>query len=60
MRISIRKMGTRAGQPHYSVECLGCPSNYGKATVIAVAHLSKDGAKSVAAAHVASHGRASS
>jgi hypothetical protein len=38
-RISVRKMGTRAGQPHYGAECVTCGS------VLAVAHLSREAAK---------------
>lgn len=56
-RISIRKMGTRAGNPHYGVECISCPGHYGMNSILAVAHLSKEGAEIVAAAHRASgHG----
>lgn len=54
--ISVRKMGTRAGQPHYGVECRVCRANYGKATVLVVAHLSKEAARELAAAHVAKYG----
>lgn len=38
-RISVRKMGTRAGQPHYGATCTTCGS------VLAVAHLSREAAK---------------
>lgn len=56
-RVSIRKMGTRAGRPHYGVECISCPGHYGMNSILAVAHLSKDGALAVKAAHLASgHG----
>lgn len=59
-RIRVQKMGTRAGQPHYGVDCLGCPAWNGMHAVIAMGHLSKDGARAAGAAHLASdHGRAS-
>ena len=51
-RKSIRKMGTRAGQPHYGVTCRMCPGNYGRDYIVVVAHLSKDAAESSYAAHV--------
>lgn len=54
---SIRKMGTRGGQPHYGVECLACPHVYGHRSVVRVAHLSREGAQAVALAHLASHDR---
>lgn len=48
---SVRKMGTRAGAPHYGAECDVCRR------VLAVAHLSKDGATQLAVSHVAkAHG----
>jgi hypothetical protein len=44
-RISVRKMGTRAGQPHYGAECATCGS------VLAVAHLSRDAARALGDQH---------
>jgi hypothetical protein len=44
-KISVRKMGTRQGQPHYGAECQTCGS------VLAVAHLSRDAAKALGAEH---------
>lgn len=43
---SVRKMGTRMGQPHYGAECALCRR------VLAVAHLSKDAATRLATNHV--------
>lgn len=43
-RIAIRKAGTRAGQPHYSVVCRGCSDYYGAESVLAIGHLSREGA----------------
>ena len=54
--ISIRKMGTRRGEPHYGVECRACRGNYGKSTVVAVAHLDKPSAVALAEHHLAKHG----
>ena len=49
---SVRKMGTRRGMPHYGADCNVCR------TVLAVAHLSKEGATAVAKAHLAkAHGK---
>lgn len=54
-RIAIRKAGTRRGEPHYSVECLMCPGVYGRTHIVAIGHLSKEGAQLKAAEHVATH-----
>lgn len=43
---SVRKMGTRRGMPHYGAECNLCRR------VLAVAHLTKDAATSIAKTHV--------
>lgn len=48
-------MGTRAGLPHYGVSCLMCPVNYGREFVVAVAHLSREGAEAAYAEHVKQH-----
>lgn len=45
--ISVRKMGTRRGMPHYGAECITC------GTVLAVAHLTRDEAKARGAEHKA-------
>ena len=45
---SVRKAGTRLGQPHYSAECLRCR------TVLAIGHLSKEAATRLAQGHVCS------
>lgn len=56
--IKIRKMGTRRGEAHYGASCHGCPARYGRESVLAVGHLSRDGAAAVGAAHLAAdHGR---
>jgi hypothetical protein len=48
---SVRKMGTRRGEPHYGAECVICRR------VLAVAHMTKDGATGLAKSHVATqHG----
>lgn len=36
VRISVRKMGTRAGQPHYGAQCVTCGS------VLVVAHVTRE------------------
>lgn len=54
--VSVRKAGMRRGEPHYSVECRACRGNYGKPTVLAVAHLSRDAANGLARAHVDKYG----
>jgi hypothetical protein len=51
-RISIRKMGTRLGRPHYGVSCIGCPALFGKENILAVAHLDKDTAQELGRQHV--------
>lgn len=49
---SVRKMGTRMGQPHYGAECLLCRS------VLIVAHATKQAAMVKATTHVREvHGR---
>lgn len=53
----IRKMGTRNGQPHYGVDCKCCPQTYGRENVIAVGHLSRDAAESLAKSHIEGHSR---
>jgi hypothetical protein len=59
-KISIRKMGTRRGQAHYGLTCLGCPATYGRENILRVAYMSREGAQAMGAEHVASdHGRAS-
>lgn len=54
--VSVRKMGTRAGRPHYGVECRACRNNYGMPAVLAVAHLSKEAADALAASHAEKYG----
>ena len=54
--ISIRKMGTRRGEPHYGVDCRACRGNYGKPSVLRVGDLSKAAATALAGAHLAKHG----
>lgn len=44
-RISVRKMGTRMGQPHYGAECLTC------GTVLIVAHATREAGKEAGEAH---------
>ena len=44
-KISVRKMGTRQGQPHYGATCVTCGS------VIVVAYASKDEANELGEAH---------
>jgi hypothetical protein len=44
-RVSVRKMGTRAGQPHYGAECTTC------GRVLVVAHATRDAAKAEGEAH---------
>jgi hypothetical protein len=44
-RVSVRKMGTRMGRPHYGAECRTCGS------VLAVAHLSRDAAQELGREH---------
>jgi hypothetical protein len=46
-RISVRKMGTRRGLPHYGAECVTCGS------VLAAAHLSREAAKALGEQHKA-------
>lgn len=52
-RFSIRKMGTRAGQPHYGLTCLMCPAMFGRENILIVAHASREGAARRWAEHVA-------
>jgi hypothetical protein len=47
-RISVRKAGTRMGQPHYGATCQTCGA------VLAVAHLSREAATERGAEHRAS------
>lgn len=54
-RVSIRKMGTRGGQPHYGVICLGCPLRFGRDNVLAIGYLSREGAELAKQAHVLRH-----
>jgi hypothetical protein len=54
--ISVRKMGTRAGLPHYGVECRACRANYGMPSVLRVADLSKEAADRLAIEHAAKYG----
>jgi len=54
--ISVRKTGTRMGQPHYGVECRACRGNFGKATVLVVGYLSKEAAQRTATEHKAQYG----
>jgi hypothetical protein len=51
----IIKVGTRAGQPHYGVDCLACPQTYGRVNVVRVAGCSADAAVATALAHLAEH-----
>lgn len=44
-KISVRKMGTRRGEPHYGATCQTC------GTVLVVAHASKDTARAAGEAH---------
>lgn len=45
-KISVRKMGTRRGMPHYGAECNVCHR------VLAVAHLTKEAATAIGKNHV--------
>lgn len=55
---SIRKMGTKRGEPHYGLTCNMCPVMYGRENILAVAHLSKPAAHELWASHIATdHGR---
>jgi hypothetical protein len=56
---SIRKMGTRRGQPHYGVSCMLCsPTPGGRGRILRIGHLSKLGAETVVRAHMLeTHGR---
>lgn len=52
-RYSIRKSGTRAGQPHYDAQCLVCAP----VRVLAIGYLSKAGANRTVREHLSSvHG----
>jgi hypothetical protein len=42
---TIRKMGTRRGQPHYGCGCLLCPEAGGR--ILRIGYLSKAGAETV-------------
>ena len=44
-KISVRKMGTRQGQPHYGSECVTC------GTVLAIGHMTKDAARELGEGH---------
>lgn len=44
-RVSIRKMGTRAGKPHYGAQCVTCGA------VLAVAYLSREACERLADDH---------
>ncbi len=44
-RISVRKAGTRRGQPHYSAECATCGS------VLAIGYLGRETAKALGEEH---------
>ncbi len=44
-KISIRKMGTRLGQPHYGAECVTC------GTVLVVAHVGREYAQELGKQH---------
>lgn len=51
---SVRKMGTRAGQPHYGADCNLCSPQ----RVLVVAHLSKEAATEIAKEHLRTmHGK---
>lgn len=47
-RYSIRKMGTRQGQPHYGAECY---HQHGRPVILAINHMSKAGAQSLVRSH---------
>jgi len=47
VKISVRKMGTRFGEPHYGSECVTC------GTVLVAAHASRDTAKRAGEVHKA-------
>jgi hypothetical protein len=54
---TIRKMGTRRGQPHYGCGCLLCPEAGGR--ILRIGYLSKAGAETVIREHMLTvHGRA--
>lgn len=46
--LSIRKAGTRMGQPHYSVECNRCAPPY----PLAIGYLTRDAAERLGRTHL--------